>query len=115
MIVPVLFVKSKSSWLSATAVAGLNALATAIKPQPIIEPWNRQRRRRDEIAAWVPPPRDEAEAHASFLYVNERRRRGQIKTLPVGLSEPGDFLKNAPGGPNPPPTFRRAFSAGRFV
>jgi hypothetical protein len=39
MVVPVLFVKSKSSRLSAIAVAGLNALATATKPQPIIEPW----------------------------------------------------------------------------
>src|SRR5208282_1696881 len=39
MVVPVLFVKSKSSRLSAIAVAGLNALATATRPQPIIEPW----------------------------------------------------------------------------
>jgi hypothetical protein len=38
MVVPVLFVKSKSSWLSAIAVAGVNAPDTTTNPQPIIEP-----------------------------------------------------------------------------
>src|SRR5271166_4655662 len=52
----------------------------------------RQRRRRDEIAAWVPPPRDEAEAQASFLYLELVLKWPNLVPDRIGSSKRGNII-----------------------